>query len=416
MGGTDVDQGSPDANRVGTSGPSEPERRARILVADDNPDMRRFLASLLGGQYDVETVADGAAGLAAARARPPDLVLSDVEMPQLDGFALLRELRADHRTQTVPVILVSARSGEESRVEGRDVGADDYLEKPFTARELVTRVNTTLRLARMRRAVIEQEQRASVAEAANAAKTTFLTTMSHELRTPLNAIAGYVDLLELGLYGSLTEAQHGALKAVRRSGHRLLGLITNVLNFAQLDAGQIEYQMRDVSVPDLLADLEVVIEPQVRKKDITYTYLPHRHDGLVVYTDPDRLTQIVLNLLSNAVKFTAPGGCVTIASSVSCAGEEADVAWNRLHVVVSDTGRGIPRDKLVLIFEPFVQLDRQQVHESQQGVGLGLTISRDLARQLGGELTAESVVGEGSTFSVVLPRWGSEARRSVDGQ
>src|ERR1700691_3192616 len=150
-------------------GTTDPERRARILVADDNADMRRFLASLLGGSYEVETVADGAAGLAAARERLPDLVLSDVTMPKLDGLALLRELRADPRTQTVPVILVSARAGEESRVEARDVGADDYLEKPFTSRELVARVNATLRLARMRRSVVEHEQRALVAEAANEA-------------------------------------------------------------------------------------------------------------------------------------------------------------------------------------------------------------------------------------------------------
>jgi signal transduction histidine kinase len=395
-------------------GATDPERRARILVADDNADMRRFLASLLGGSYEVETVADGAAGLAAARERLPDLVLSDVTMPKLDGFALLRELRADPRTQTVPVILVSARSGEESRVKGRDVGADDYLEKPFTSRELVARVNATLRLARMRRAVVEHEQRTAVAEAANAAKTTFLTTMSHELRTPLNAIAGYVDLLELGLYGPLTAEQHGALKNVRRSGQRLLGLITNILNFVQLDAGQVQYQMRDVSVHDLLADLAEVIEPQVRKKEIAYTYVPYAADGLVVCTDPDRLTQIVLNLLSNAVKFTASGGRVTIASSVSCAGGEPHGEWNQLHIAVTDTGRGIPRNKLALIFEPFVQLDRQLVHESQQGVGLGLAITRDLARQLGGELVAESVLGEGSTFAVVLPRWGSEERPSVD--
>ncbi len=392
------------------------ERRARILIADDNADMRQFIAGLLGAQYEVEAVADGAAGLAAARERLPDLVLSDVMMPGLDGFGLLRELRADPRTQTVPVILVSARSGEESRVEGLDVGADDYLEKPFTTRELVARVNSTLRLARMRRAVVEHEQRTSVAEAANEAKTRFLTTMSHELRTPLNAIGGYVDLLEMGLYGPITGEQQGVLKHVRRSGQRLLALITNILNFGQLEAGKVQYQMRDVSVHDLLADLEGLIEPQVRAKNITYTCIPPRQADLVLQTDPDRVTQIVLNLLSNAVKFTGPGGRVTITCSVSCVGEETEGTWNRLHIAVTDTGRGIPQDKLALVFEPFVQLDRQLVHESQQGVGLGLAISRDLARQLGGDLTAESVERQGSTFCVVLPRWSSNAMRSVDGQ
>jgi len=388
---------------------------ARILIADDNADMRQFLAGLLGERYEVEVVADGTAALAAARERLPDLVLSDVMMPGLDGFALLRELRADPKTQTVPVILVSARSGEESRVEGLDVGADDYLEKPFTTRELVARVNATLRLARMRRAVAEHEQRTLVAEAANQAKTRFLTTMSHELRTPLNAIGGYVDLLELGLYGAITEDQGGALKSIRRSGHRLLTLITNILNFGQLEAGQVQYQMRDVAVHDLLAELAELIEPQVRAKNITYTYVPSGQDGLVVRTDPDRLTQIVLNLLSNAVKFTGEGGRVTIETSVR-ARENAAGGWSHLHISVTDTGRGIPRDKLALVFEPFVQLDRQIVPESHQGVGLGLAISRDLARQLGGDLTAESVEGQGSTFCVALPRWGSDVMPSDDGR
>ena len=147
------------------------EHRARILIADDNADMRQFLAGLLSAHYEVETVPDGMTALAAARKRLPDLVLSDVMMPKLDGFALLRELRADPRTQTVPVVLVSARAGEESRAEGLDVGADDYLEKPFTTRELMARVNATLRLAQMRREVVKHEQRTSVAVAANEAKT-----------------------------------------------------------------------------------------------------------------------------------------------------------------------------------------------------------------------------------------------------
>jgi DNA-binding response OmpR family regulator len=127
--------------------PSAPEHRARILVVDDHADIRRFLAAQLGEQYEVETAADGAAALVAARARPPDLVLSDVLMPGLDGLTLLRELRADPRTESVSVILISARLGEESRVEGLNVGADDYLEKPFTIHELEARVRATLQRA-----------------------------------------------------------------------------------------------------------------------------------------------------------------------------------------------------------------------------------------------------------------------------
>jgi DNA-binding response OmpR family regulator len=122
-----------------------------VLVADDNGDMRQYLARLLAGAYDVEGVADGEAALIAARRRPPDLVLADVMMPGLDGFGLLRELRAEPRTSTVPVVLLSARAGEESRVEGLAAGADDYLVKPFSARELLARVGAHIELARVRR-------------------------------------------------------------------------------------------------------------------------------------------------------------------------------------------------------------------------------------------------------------------------
>jgi DNA-binding response OmpR family regulator len=129
--------------------------RPRVLVADDNADMRQYVVRLLPGQYQVEAAPDGTAALAAARARRPDLILTDVMMPRLDGFGLLRELRTDPRTQDVPVILLSARAGEESRVDGKEAGADDYLVKPFGARELLARVSAHLQMARLRREASE---------------------------------------------------------------------------------------------------------------------------------------------------------------------------------------------------------------------------------------------------------------------
>jgi len=384
----------------------QPAYRPRVLLADDNVAMRRFLTELLSAHYDVEAVATGDAALRAARERLPDLILSDVEMPGLDGLSLLRELRADPKTQTVSVVLVSARSGEESRIAGLDVGADDYLEKPFTAREFMARVNANVRLARMRREVMEHDQRRLVAEAANEAKTRFLTTMSHELRTPLNAIAGHVQLLEMGLYGPVTDDQREALDRIYRSEQRLLTLITEILNFSQLEAGKVQYQMREVAVHELLVGIGTLIEPQLHTKGVTYRYVPSEDANLVVYTDPDRLTQIILNLLSNAIKFTESGGRVTMECVVAHDGEMTVGPWDRLIIRVSDTGRGIPADKLALVFEPFVQLDRHLVHESQQGVGLGLSISRDLVQHLGGELAVESVEGVGTTFSLAMPKNG----------
>jgi len=248
---------------------------------------------------------------------------------------------------------------------------------------------------------VEAERAArDAAEAANQAKSQFLSTMSHELRTPLNAIAGYAELLTMGLRGPVTEAQEHDLERIRRANQYLLSLVNDILNFARLDAGQVEYHITGVELAALLADIEPLMAPQIAARGITYDHdgcasdspdRPHR-----VSADPEKLRQVLLNLLTNAVKFTEPGGRI----AVRC---ETDVAAGVVRVRVSDTGRGIPPEQLDRIFEPFVQVERHRMHESQQGVGLGLAISRDLALGMGGTLTAESTVDVGSTFTLTLP-------------
>jgi PAS domain S-box-containing protein len=510
------------------------DQGARILVADDNADVRSYVARLLRARgWTVITVPDGEAALEAVAAHPPDLVLSDVMMPRLDGFALLQALRRDPATRPIPVILLSARAGEESRVEGVEAGASDYLVKPFSARELIARVESQLisHLERNRRA--EEERRASEererllsavererarlqelftdapaaivifrgpehvyesanphylrivagrdvvgkpirealpelggqgvyeildrvyqtgepfvgegerimldndgdgvleehffnfvyqpiraesgevtgifahgidvteqvrarqeAEAANRAKSEFLATMSHELRTPLNAIGGYVQLMEMGLHGPLTPAQHDSLARVQRSQQHLLSLINDVLNFAKLEAGRVEYEVEQVVVADAVASVLPMVEPQLSAKGLTSEV--HVDERVVVRADREKLEQVLLNLLSNAGKFTNPGGRVTIETSVPNASD------SMVRLQVRDSGIGISPDKLETIFEPFVQVNVTRA-DGRGGTGLGLAISRDLARGMGGDLTAESVPGAGSTFTVLLP-------------
>jgi signal transduction histidine kinase len=244
--------------------------------------------------------------------------------------------------------------------------------------------------ARLREAERLARQRA---DDANRAKTDFLAVMSHELRTPLNAIAGYAELLEMGVHGPMPAEQVEVISRIQRSQRHLLRLINDVLNFAKIDAGHVELDIADFIVHDMLASIEALLSPQLAQRQLAYAY-SECSSSITAYADREKSQQIVLNLLSNAIKFTPAGGRI----SVSC-----EVTEETVEVRVSDTGCGIPADKLERIFEPFVQLEAGKTRK-HEGTGLGLAISRDLARSMDGEIEVESAEGVGSTFTLRLPR------------
>ena len=249
-------------------------------------------------------------------------------------------------------------------------------------------------LALERTRLLESERDArNEADAANQVKTQFLATMSHELRTPLNAIGGYAELLELGIHGPVTEAQRDVLNRIQRSQHHLLSLINNVLNLVKLETHHVRYDVASVSLAAALDFVAEATGPQRHSKHLRYDTSGCPRE-LAVQADPEKLRQILLNLLLNAVKFTDEGGVIAIACS-------ADRQTVRIHV--SDTGIGIATEQQEKIFEPFVQVDRR-LNRPMEGTGLGLAISRELARGMGGELTVESKLGTGSTFTLSLPR------------
>ncbi|HEX9084229.1 MAG TPA: GAF domain-containing sensor histidine kinase [Gemmatimonadaceae bacterium] len=230
------------------------------------------------------------------------------------------------------------------------------------------------------------------AETANRAKTAFLGAMSHELRTPLNAIGGYIDLLDMGLRGPVTERQHADFARVRTNQQHLALLITEILTFVRVGSGRVNYAVGDINACDMMGHAVELIEPLFGQKGLVFKGITG-DSSVVARADPERVTQILVNLLSNAIKFTPAGGEI----SAEC-GIRSEVVTLR----VSDTGIGIAPDKHEAIFEPFIQL-KEGLSDRESGVGLGLAISRDLARAMDGDLTVESDEGKGAHFTLSLP-------------
>ncbi|MGH7677109.1 MAG: hybrid sensor histidine kinase/response regulator, partial [Gemmatimonadaceae bacterium] len=240
----------------------------------------------------------------------------------------------------------------------------------------------------------EADRLREAAEAANEAKLHLLRTVSHETRQPVHASLGYLDLLSLGIRGSLSDAQKSDLENIRRNQTHLLGLLNDILSFAKLEAGALELDIETADAAEIIEVLQPLVEPQFQAKGVTY--VTRRPEVRATFRgDRERTVQVCINLLTNALKATPAGGTVSIA---------CEVLDTTVTLSVSDTGTGIPASKLSQIFDPFTQLARARPSTEARGVGLGLSISRQLARAMKGDVTVQSTEGTGSTFTVSLPR------------
>lgn len=354
--------------------------RQKVLLADDNADMRDYVRRLLAERYEVLAVPDGLTALAAAREHPPDLVLTDIMMPGLDGFGLLRELKATQSTRGVPVILLSARAGEESAVEGLNAGADDYLTKPFSAQELMARVRTHLDIAHARREwTNELEQSNKQLEA-------FSYSVSHDLRAPLRAIDGFSKMLLDDYSEKLDQNACHCLQRVRTAAQKMSTLINDILELSRVTRGALKKERIDLTAParDVVAELQ--------GKDPLRNVAVEISDGLTVTADRHLMTMVLTNLLGNAWTYTAKASQPQIAFGCSNHGE-ANVFY------VRDNGVGFDMAYADKLFVPFQRLHLESEFE---GTGIGLAIVQQIISRHRGRIWAESAVDAGATFYFTL--------------
>ena len=307
----------------------------------------------------------------------------------------------DARVHDGRLVTVEATvSALETRADGksslcwllRDMSARRESEESMKALNRSLNARVAQRTRELELALQGEQAARKEAEAANRIKSELFARLSHEFRTPLHAVSGYLEILQQNIHGTLNEEQRRDVERIHQAQEHLLTLVNMILDFAKLEGGPIELVMAEIPIEETLRGAEALVAPQFAKKGVRYA---HRSGdpGLTVFADREKVQQILVNLLANAVKFTASGGTVELEWRV----EDDD-----LLVRVRDTGAGVPHDKIEQIFEPFVQL-RAPGSTPSGGTGLGLAISRDLARAMGGDVSAISTLGVGSVFTLMLP-------------
>lgn len=388
----------------------------RILIVDDNDDDRAILADLLSIQgHMVTSAGSGAEGLRLAHEHMPDLIILDVMMPEMDGFAVCEALRTNPGTTEVPIIMATALDDRLSRLRGLETGADEFLSKPVDIAEMRARVNTLARINRYRHLLEERERAerkirelnaaleqrvaqrtAELREAnerlreLNAFKDNLLATTSHDLRSPLGSIQNMAELLREDR--ALPTDTRPLVQNIYDAARHLVAMVGNMLDLSRLEAGKVALDPIKLRVSDVARQSLDALRTEAGAKDIS-AELRIQPGERRITADPVKLSRIVNNLLSNAIKFTPPGGRIAIT-----VGPESGGAYLR----VADTGLGIPEDALPHVFDKFRQIHARGT-AGEWGSGLGLAIVRQLVELHGGSVEVTSAVQRGSTFVVHLP-------------
>jgi len=386
-----------------------------ILVVDDIAANRNLLSETLETKgYEVLLASNGVSALKVADRAKPNLILLDVNMPDMDGYDACRQLKKIQELAEIPVIFITANDDPESLVKGFQAGAVDYIAKPFKQEEVLMRVETHLKIHTLTRALENSNQELAVkndelhsevrrrkeaeekANQANEAKSRFLSFISHEMRSPLNAIIGFSEELTDTLTDdALSQSREDATRIRSASGH-LLGLINNLLDLSKIEAGKMQLNLEEFAITPLINELGKDVEPLVRRNG-NKLIVESNGDVGTVRADATKLKQVLMNLISNAGKFTRNGE-ITVSTRTLANSETGS-----FEIAVSDNGIGMTGEQIQRLFQPYQQATNSTASQ-YGGTGLGLAISRKFAQLMGGDLSVSSEPGKGSTFRMTLPK------------
>ncbi|RZK76734.1 MAG: response regulator [Pedobacter sp.] len=348
---------------------------AKVLIVDDNADMRTYLQRLLEQEYTVYTAVNGADALEQVKHFRPDLILSDIMMPVLDGKGLLKKLREKEEKHWIPLIFLSARAGEEARIDGLEAGADDYLVKPFSGQELLSKVRAQIKINRVR---LHNEQRMR----------DFIAVATHELKTPLTALSGYAQII--GMKSAKLE-EPSLVHAAERARHqvsKMSKLVDDLLDVSKLDEGMLRLNPESFDMTALIRETIGDVQSTSPAHEFSFSHTDSHH----IIADKEKIAQVLTNLLVNAVKYAPNSPKIEVAITK----EDGKILTS-----VKDYGVGIKKEEMAHVFRRFYRTD--SAHKGFRGFGVGLYICAEIISRHGGEIGVDSILSKGSTFHFSLP-------------
>lgn len=394
-------------------------KKNKILIVDDIPGNIKVLADILVNDYQLILAISGQEAIEISLSQDISLILMDVVMPEMDGYEAFRRIKHHVNTKDISVIFITAKDSDADEIRGLELGAVDYIQKPFNPVIVKARVANHM-LLQWHRHQLQQSKNQSknqlenqvnertkalqktlndlqitkeIAEKANQAKTEFISQMSHEFKTPLNAVLGFAQVLGMDSKQPLTPSQQESVQQILFSGKHLLSLINDILDLSTIETGKIQLNFENINLFKLVEECIAIIRQMTVKKEILLVVNKDNHFKPIIWADYTRMKQIVINLLSNAIKYNHTKGQIDVNIQL--------VKDNQLQLAVKDTGFGIKEDKHAFLFMPFNRLNYE--NSAILGAGIGLTITKNLIEAMNGTIGFSSEFGSGSSFWVTIP-------------